>query len=287
MTPLVALLSPGAAQGAHLAPATSQAWEEYVESASQRMTQRLSPGENFLWLDQSPQLLAKVRAGEVVVLPVGPHIPKKVPSGLIHDWVGAVFIPNVAMNDVLTVVRDYARYKDLYQPGVIESKAIATAEEKDRFSMLLMNKSLLLKTALDADYESSYVQLDDRRVYSISRTTRVQQVEEYGSPDQHTLQEGAGSGILWRLLGITRFMERDGGVYIELEAIALSRDIPVSLRWFVEPTVRRVSRGSLTTSLLQTEKAVREHAEVANNKAGSGGPAGRRGSSSFALPQQP
>jgi hypothetical protein len=46
-------------------------------------------------------------------------------------------------------------------------------------------------------------------------------------------------------------------VYIELEAIALSRDIPAALRWAVEPIVRRVSRSSLDTSLQQTKDAVR------------------------------
>jgi hypothetical protein len=52
-------------------------------------------------------------------------------------------------------------------------------------------------------------------------------------------------------------MERDGGIYIEIEAIALSRDIPGSVRWFVEPIVRNVSRQSLKTSLQQTGRGVR------------------------------
>jgi hypothetical protein len=85
---------------------------------------------------------------------------------------------------------DDARCKDLYQPSVIDSTAIATAGEKDRFSMLLLNKSLLLKTALDADYESLYFKVDDRRAYSLERTTRVQEIEEYGSPAQRVLLEG-------------------------------------------------------------------------------------------------
>jgi hypothetical protein len=50
--------------------------------------------------------------------------------------------------------------------------------------------------------------------------------------------------------------ERDGGVYAELEAIALSRDIPAAFRLFVTPIVRRVSRDSLATSLHQTKVAI-------------------------------
>lgn len=66
-------------------------------------------------------------------------------------------------------------------------------------------------------------------------------------------------------------MERDGGVYVEFEAIGLSRDIPASMRWLIDPIVRRVSRRSLLTSLQQTEKAVRLRTELANRKSGSGG----------------
>jgi hypothetical protein len=73
-------------------------------------------------------------------------------------------------------------------------------------------------------------QVEDRRAYSVTRTTRVQEIEEYRSPAQRLLYEAEGSGVIWRLFGITRFVERDGGVYLELEVIGLSRDIPASLR---------------------------------------------------------
>ncbi len=259
---LFVLVFQGAAGAANLEPATLKAWDEYVESANARMEQRLSHGQPFLWIDESPERLLKVRAGEIVAAPVGPHSPVKVPAGLIHDWVGAVFIPHASTKDALAVLNDYAHYKDVYRPAVIESRPIAANGSKDRFSLVLMNKAFFLKTALDTDYESRYVRLDDRRGYSVSRTTRIQEVEDYGSPAEHALREGEGRGILWRLFAITRFLERDGGVYIEIEAIALSRDIPVSLRWLVDPIVRRVSRTSLVTSLQQTEDAVRSRAEL-------------------------
>jgi hypothetical protein len=271
LIPLFTILSLGTANAASLGPATLSAWDDYVESANKRMEQRLGSDKTFLWVDEAPDRAARVRAGEVIVSPVGPQNPRKVPLGLIHHWVGAVFIPNVSIKDALAVVTDYAHYKDFYQPTVIDSKAIATGDAKDRFSVLLMNKSFFLKTALDTDYESCYVRVDHRRGYSVSRTTRIQEIEEYGAPSERVLQEGEGRGIIWRLFGFTRYVERDGGVYIEIEAIGLSRDIPPSLRWLVEPVVRRVSRGSILTSLQQTENAVRLRVELANGKPGGGG----------------
>jgi hypothetical protein len=266
---LTILFFPAAVRPASLEPATLKAWVEYVDSANKRMEQRLGPGKTFLWVDEAHDRLAKVRAGEIVVAPVGPENPKRVPSGLIHDWVGAVFIAHATLNDVLPVVRDYAQFKEMYQPVVLDSKVIATSEAEDRFSMLLVNKSFFMKTAFDTDYESCYFHVDDRRVYSVSRSTRIQEIEEYGSGAQHILPDGEGSGVIWRLFSTTRFFERDGGVYLELEAMGLSRDIPVSLRWLVAPIVSRVSRGSLLTSLRQTENAARLRAELAGRKAGS------------------
>jgi hypothetical protein len=70
------------------------------------------------------------------------------------------------------------------------------------------------------------------------------------------MPEGQGGGYIWKLYSIGRLAERDGGVYIEIEAVALSRDIPAALRFIVDPIVRSVSRSALVTSLTQTEEAV-------------------------------
>jgi hypothetical protein len=126
--------------------------------------------------------------------------------------------------------------------------------------MVLMNKPFFAKLALDSDYQSSYNRIDERRLYCVSQTTRIQEVAEYGAAEQHTLPQDQGTGLIWRLYSVSRFEERDGGVYLEVEAIALNRDIPVALRLVAEPIVRRVSREYLLTTLRQTEKAVRSAA---------------------------
>lgn len=90
--------------------------------------------------------------------------------------------------------------------------------------------------------------LDDRRWYATSTTGRVQEIVNYGETDEHALAPGTGRGFLWRLLTLTRLESRNGGVLVEVEAIALRRDIPGALRWIVDPIVRRVSKHSLMTS---------------------------------------
>jgi len=240
---------------ATLTQETKAAWEAYLEAANAAMQARLQPGAHFLWLDDEPGRADKIRKG-LQIAPVGPNIPKKVPSGLIHDWLGVGFVPNVKIEDILRIVRDYDRYKEIYRPGVIDSISHGTDGMKDLFSMRLVNKSVVAKTALDTDCEASYFRVDDRHWYSVSNTTHIQEVDKFGTPEQRTLPEDQGTGLIWRLSSITRLEERDGGVYAELEAIALSRDIPAAFRLVVTPIVRRVSRDSLATSLHQTKLAV-------------------------------
>lgn len=246
------------AAGADLKPETVAQWMEYVKSADARRAERIAQGA-FLSSDETPGQIKKLHCGAVVIHAAGANVPLKVESGLIHDWMGAVFIPNTKLDEVFPIVRDYDGYKNYYRPNVIDSKLIATSELQDRFAMVLMNKSVVVKAALQTEYQASYTRVDEHRWYSVADSTRIQEIVDYNTPAQHALPENHGTGLIWRIHSITRFEERDGGVYIEFEAMALSRDIPAALRWFVEPIVRRVSRSSITTSLQQTEAAVRSH----------------------------
>ena len=123
--------------------------------------------------------------------------------------------------------------------------------------MRVVNKEVVGETALDMEYETCYFKVDENRWYSITQSTRVQELLHYGQANEQELPPDQGSGFIWRLYSIARYEQRDGGTYIEVEAIALSRDIPAALRWMVNPIVRRVSKNSMVLSLQQTGAAVR------------------------------
>lgn len=249
-----------------LKPETLTAWNDYIDAAEARMQARLQPGSKFLWVDEEQGRSGRVRAGEILVAPFPDHTPKVVPSGLIHDWIAAAFIPHATIGEIVGVIRDYGNYPNFYKPNVIEAKAMNVSDDGDRFSMTLLNKSLFQRTALVNEYQSTSVKLDPHHVYSVSRTVRVQEIDDYGRSSQREMPPDTGSGFIWRLFSISRMEEREGGVYVELEAIALSRDIPASYRWFVDPIVRRVSKDAMTTSLKQTTDAVRSSVEEASRK---------------------
>ncbi len=263
-----ALLLPVQARAANLKAETVAAWDDYIQSVSVSLQDRVRPGGGFLWTDENSERIAKVHGGEIVVAPAPGPSPRKVPGGLIHHWIAAAFLPNVKLDEILEVTEDYDRYQEFYRPSVIASKTVARQDSNDFFSMQLMNRAFFLKTMLDADYQSTNVRLDERRFYSVSRTTRVQEIEDYGRPTQHRMPEGQGGGYVWKLFSIGRLAQRDGGVYIEIEAVALSRDIPAGVRFVVDPIVRSVSRSALVTSLTQTEDAVSSRSADLGKSAG-------------------
>ena len=250
------LILVSALQAAELKPEAVKAWNQYVDSADATMQARLRPGRPFLWIDEAPDRRQQLRAGEILAASVGDQTPKKVPSGLIHHWIGAAFFPNVKLDGVLSVVRDYSHYKDYYHPVVVDSRAIQQTPSADRFSILLTNKALLMKTTFESEYESRFGQAGSKKWYNVATAIRLQEIEDYGQSSERRLPLDEGSGYVWRLHSITRYQEADGGVYVEVEAMALSRDIPAAARWVVDPIVRRISKSAMVTTLRQSLDAV-------------------------------
>lgn len=252
------------AKGAELNAETLHAWDAYVQAQNARVAQ-YSGATPFLWSEQSADRLRHLRKGETVIAPFGEN-PHRVPQGLIHHWVGAVFLPGTQLDEVVSVVRDYGRYKDLYAPNVIESRLLRQTDTEDTFSLRILNEAVLAKFALDTEFQDVFKKLDRNKAYIFSHTTRVREVENLGTPDEYEAPADTGRGLIWRLYSISRFEQRDGGVYVELEAIALSRDSPGALRWLVDPIVRRTSKGSMHASLEKTQEAVLGTSRVARRE---------------------
>jgi len=258
----LAVVFSAAVSGAELHPETAHEWDDYLLRAHDLMMDRMQ--RSFLWVDESEQQLQRVRAGAIIVAPVQPKMPIPIPHGLVHHWIGAAFIPGMHIDDVMATVRDYDRYAEFYAPAVTGAQAIEVSGDPesgpDRFTLTLVNKSFFSKHALECESKTTYTRLDAHRWYSQSHSIRVQEWEQYGMSNQYLLPVGKGAGYVWSTSTMSRFEERDGGVYVEMEAIVLSRDVPVAMRELVNPIIRRVSKSTVVTSLDETRKAVEKSA---------------------------
>ncbi len=244
------------ARAAELRPGTLAAWNAYVKEADVHMQERAAGRQTFLWMDESPDRAVRVRRGEVVLAPVAGHGTEGVSHGLVHDWIGAIFIPGATIDSLWSVVHNYDQYQHIYQPVVTSSRTLACTDTSQEFQMVWQSRVLFISAAMQGHYHAHEVMLDARRGYSVAEAVEVREIEGFGHPGERLLPPDTGNGFIWRIRSMARYEQRDGGVYLELEAIALTRDIPASMAWMVNPVVNHLSINSLTTTLRQTRDAV-------------------------------
>ena len=119
-----------------------------------------------------------------------------------------------------------------------------------------LKKKKVITVVLDTEHDARFSSLDKTRWYSQSRTTKVVDVENAGKPDERTKPAGTGGGYMWNLNSYWRFAERDGGVYVECQAVSLSRGIPWGFGWIIGPIVNDLPKDSLSNTLTATRAGV-------------------------------
>ena len=236
---------------AELKPATVGEFDRYIRETEER----LAGSKIFLWADESADRARRVKAGEVVVEPFRGKPVTEVSDGLVHDWVGSVFIPGATLEQTLAMVRDYDHHKDVYKPEVIDSRMISHTGNDFHIYLRLLKKKVIT-VVLDSEHDVKYTPLDKTRWRSVSRTTKIAEVEKAGKPGEREMPPGTGEGFLWKLNSYWRFEERDGGTWLECEAISLTRDVPTGLGWIVQPIIRDLPRESLANTLRSTRAAL-------------------------------
>jgi hypothetical protein len=241
-------------KAANMNEETAKAFDEYIRSKEARLRDQISRGK-FLWADEAPERKQQLRGGKMLAESIGPASGGKVPNGLIHDWLGAVFIPGATVAQAIHLVQDYDHHTEVYQTEVIGSKILAHKGE-DYKIFLRLKKKKVLTVVLNTEHAVHYERMDDTRCQSWSHSTRIAEVQNPGKPDEHELPQGKDHGFLWRINSYWRFQERDGGVYVECEAVSLTRDIPAGLGWLIDPVVRELPRESLFNTLGATRNAL-------------------------------
>ncbi|MGO9642789.1 MAG: hypothetical protein ACLP1Y_15955 [Candidatus Acidiferrales bacterium] len=262
---------------AQLTPEAARGFERYVQLTEQRMSAEVRPGAPFLQVDGLPEaqrqsVLAQLERGEVVsqqLTTPAPTAEIATPGALIHHWVGTVFIPGATLRQVLALVQDYDHQHLYYQPEVERSKLLARSG--DDFKIYLRLKQIdVITVVLDTEYDVHYEQLDANRAESHSYSTRIAEIARPGEAGERALPASDDHGFLWRINSYWRFEETRRGVFVQCEAISLTRDIPVGLGWLIAPLIEHVPRESLEFTLEATRKAVLNRASPASPRQDAG-----------------
>jgi len=179
----------------------------------------------------------------------------------VHHWLGSTFIAGVTMDDALRVSYDYNDYPSIYKP-VIASTLLGRDGNKFRVRMRVKESGGGLSATLDVTSRIEYAYPDDRSAYSIATSDEIREIRDAGTASERSLAAGHDSGYLWRAATFNYLGARNGGVFAETEAVALSRRFPPFLAWIIEPAARRLGRNSIERSMVDFAQAVRMHART-------------------------
>lgn len=243
-----------------LAPRTIEAYERYVAETHRQSDRSLTDHGRFLWADADGRAkdLAALRSGELVINRLETKIAGKkidVPDGLVHHWVGLVFVPAVTVNQAVRLLQDYDTHGDVYRPNVARSRLID--RDGDVFRMYLrFYTQKVLTVVVNSEHEARFTRPAPDRAYSRIISTRIAEVENPDTPEEQEKPVGRDGGYLWRLNSYWRFLERDGGTYIQCESITLTRTAPFGLGVIIRPFITGIPRDTLTFTLERTRAAL-------------------------------
>jgi hypothetical protein len=243
---------------------TVAAFDRYMQLTEERNEAELKRGSSLLWIDslspaQRTEAYAALKRDEVQIEQLSTLDNGKAidcPGGMIHHWVGVIFINGAKLDDVLGVLEDYDHESTYYSPDVERSKI--ESHDGEHFRVFLrFRRHNVITVVLNTEHDVHYFHDAPGRAHSSSSAVGIAEVENPGKSNEREKRPGDDGGFLWRMETWWRMEERDGGVYVQSEAASLTRDIPTGLGWLVGPFITSIPKETLVFTLDATRKAVK------------------------------
>jgi hypothetical protein len=252
----------GPTRASELKQKTADAFQRYVERTEIRIKSEENDPAHFLCFDSLPpeqkqSVLDRLHEGQVVIQQMHTQDGKgiEVPDGLVHHWLAIGFLPGVTREQVLQLAHDYARQPRIYAPDVQREELLSHEDAHDAVEYRFYRQAIVT-VVYNVNFDIDYFVPDSSRAYSWSHAVRIAEVQNAGKPDEKEMPVGKDHGYMWRLNLYTNYLEKDGGVYVQIEFLALSRTVPLIFAWLVNPYMRSVPRDYLTHYIVDTQKAL-------------------------------
>jgi hypothetical protein len=198
----------------------------------------------------------RMRREELIIEQLSPVDGGALPGALLHHWRGTAFVAGAKAADFERLMRDFDGYPLRFSPQVLRA-AVVTREGDWMQASMRVEQKHVITVVMDTVYDIRYGRLDRQHGYSVSRSTRISEIEAPGTSKERVLGSDEEHGFLWRLNTYWSYEERDGGLYMQVESVSLTRSIPTGLGWAVRPFVGRVPRESLEFTLRATCDALK------------------------------
>jgi hypothetical protein len=255
---LLILLAAPACAAAEPARAAVAAFNSYVGTVESRLGEQHRRQNGFLAAaTSSPQNEQRLRQGELIVEKLTPATGADLPGAMLHHWRGTAFAPGAKAADFERLMKDFNAYSQQFSPQVLQAKVLS--QQGDHLQAVMrVRQRHVITVVMDTTYDITFSRLDARHGYSISRSTRIAEIDSPGTVNERMLNSNEEHGFLWRLNTYWSYEERDGGLYMQIESVSLTRSIPLGLGWAIGPFVESVPRESLEFTLRSACNALRK-----------------------------
>jgi hypothetical protein len=240
---------------------TSAAFDKYIAVTDARVQTEVTDPQRFLWMDFLPderrrEIQKRTITGEVVLEKLetrdrGARIP--IPGGIVHHWVGTVFVPNGRLKDAVLLMQDYTRHGQVFAPDISAGRLISREGDTFTFTMRFVLRKVIT-AVLQTEQQAQFFAPAPDRVHSRIRSTRIVEIDNAGTPQEHERPAERDRGYLWRQASYWRYFERDGGTYVQCESMSLSRPLPTAVGWFFNRSAAAVPRDVLSHSLIAARR---------------------------------
>ena len=109
---LAFLLFVSTVSGSALQEETKKAFSDYIEQAETELNQRGNSAGDFFRTADLLSSRSGISRGEKVITNL--HEDDDTPGGIIHDWIGSVFIPRIKLKDAVEVLVDYNSHDEIF-----------------------------------------------------------------------------------------------------------------------------------------------------------------------------
>ncbi len=234
------------------------AFNSYCRSVESRLVQQHGSRRAFLATVASDPRSAEARLhqGELIVERLTPPASADCPGAMLHHWRGTVFAPGAKAADFERLMRDFNSYPQNFSPQVLQAKVL-TQDGDHMQAWMRVRQHHVIAVVMDTTYDITFGHLDMQHGYSISRSTRIAEIASPGTHAEHALNAEEEHGFLWRLNSYWSYEERDGGLYLQIEAVSLTRSVPSGLGWAIEPYLESIPRESMEFTLRSACGALR------------------------------
>ena len=228
----------------------------YIGTLEARLEAQHRQNRGFVILaGPATQTEARLRRGDLVIENLTPA-KTDLAGAMLYHWRGTAFLPGATAVDFERLMRDFAAYPRVYAPQVVSAKVLSQHGDRYLVAMRVKQKHVIT-VVMDTNYDIQFGRVDAHRGWSISRSTQIDEIDNAGAKNEHVLSAADQHGFLWRLNTYWTCEEREGGIYMQIESVSLTRAIPKGLGWVIGPFVESVPRESLEFTLRATRYALR------------------------------